>query len=458
MPEVASLTTLSMNAGTDPAVRLAFARATLRLTPRAIFGRGELAVRIQRRSPPGTVMAQMLRAEQAVGMLTPTNDSIDGVLSVTHRLWPVGGAFGIYGVFFGAWGVSAPELTDALGGVGGFGLVVSAGLLLGAVGNAVGGVIAERRGTSAALAGALLLWSVLLFGASIAPAPWGLTFSMVLVFGLAGVVDVVANVAATAALSHHPGQLVRFHSTFNMGGLLGCLIAGVALGVIGPSGWRWLWPIVGSMAIALAVASRGVSLPAGTAGESVRLADGLRTLRRERLMGPALAFALGAIVEGGVGTWGVLHLRRQLGAGLLIGAGGALLGFAVAAVARVLIGGVATRRGAQLVLILGTSTTALGLAVLAAVPEPKIAALGLVAAAAGVAVCWPLILAEIGRGQARPGALVGAVTTLGYIGMVGGPAIIGALVARWNTTVGLWVLVVLAAGIAPCALIGRRNL
>ncbi|MFM7069284.1 MAG: hypothetical protein ACKOYM_07470 [Actinomycetes bacterium] len=36
-----------------------------------------------------------------------------------------------------------------------------------------------------------------------------------------------------------------------------------------------------------------------------------------------------------------------------------------------------------------------------------------------------------------------------------GPALVGAVATRWGTGVGLWVVAIAAAGIAPAALAGR---
>ena len=374
-----------------------------------------------------------------------------------RQIWPVAGAFASIGLLVGSWEVATPELSDLLGGPGQFGVTLSAGLLVGAVATAVGGAWAERRGTSSLLTASLAIWAVLVCVTAVVPARWPLAALLVMTFGVTGLLDVAANIAATAALSPRPGRLVQMHASFNYGGVVGCLLVGVALGALGPSGWRWVWPVVAVAAVVIAVAGRGVPLPADSAGEHVGMLDGVRTLWREDLMVVALAFALGAVVEGGVGTWGVLHLRRQLDAGLLLGAGGAVVGFAVAAVVRSSMGRVQTRRAAHQVLVAGTSTATVGLLALALSPWPEVAALGLVAAAGGVAVTWPLLLSEIGRDQERPAVLVGAASTLGYVGLVGGPVVLGLVVATWGTRVALVVVAVLSSMIAPCALVHRRR-
>ena len=62
--------------------------------------------------------------------------------------------------------------------------------------------------------------------------------ALVGVIALGGAVDVVMNIAATAALAHEPGRLVRIHGLFNAGAVAGAIAVGalsrrrvVALGV-----------------------------------------------------------------------------------------------------------------------------------------------------------------------------------------------------------------------------------
>jgi MFS family permease len=331
--------------------------------------------------------------------------------------------------------------------------VLTAALVVAAAMNTWGGALAERRGTSRALALTLTWWAVALVIGAVLPAPWGIALGVVVAMSGSGSVDVVANVGATAALAERPGRLVRFHALFNVGGAVGAVLAGVLLAVVGRAGWRVAWVVVAVVAVGILVASRGVELPAGHAGEHVAMSDGVRTLRREGLLPVAVAFALGAMVEGGINTWGVLQLRGQLDAGLLVGVGGAVLGYLVSVASRVSVSGVQTAAGARRTIVVGTLAAAAGLAVLATVTQPVVAALGLVVAAGGVAVCWPLLMSEVGRGRARPGTVVGAVTTVGYLGSVVGPGVIGVVAGAFGVPAGLWVLAASAAAV-PLLLAG----
>jgi MFS family permease len=97
------------------------------------------------------------------------------------------------------------------------------------------------------------------------------------------------------------------------------------------------------------------------------------------------------------------------------------------------------------VLVVGTALAAVGLAALAFAPVTAAAAAGLVLAAGGVSVTWPLLMSDVGRGRTRPGALVGALSSVGYVGLVVGPGLIGVIAGWFGLTVGI---ALLAAGVA----------
>lgn len=374
------------------------------------------------------------------------------------QLAPVAGTFLAIGVFIGTWTVVATEIEAALGGgPGRLGLVLTASLAVAAGANTVAGALTERLGTTAALRLTVSAWAVGLALGSIAPAPWGVALGLAAAMSGVGAVDVVANVSATAALADRPGRLVRVHSVFNVGGAVGAVVAGLLLGLSEVLGWRLAWATAAAGALVLLVATRGSELPAGRPGEKVPLGEGLRTLRHQRQVHSAVAFALGATVESGVSTWGVLQLRSQLDAGLLVGAGGAVLGFAIGVVTRLSISGLQTARAARAVMTVGTLAAAAGLAVLAGIEEPVIAATGLVLAAAGISVLWPLLMSEVGRGRERPGAIVGALSTVGYLGIVVGPGLIGLIAGRWGVATGLWFLAAAAVAIPAVLWVGGRR-
>jgi len=261
-----------------------------------------------------------------------------------------------------------------------------------------------------------------------------------------GAVDVVMNVAATAAMVGDPGRLVRFHAWFNAGAVLGAAAMGVLLHA--GASWRWAWAAVGVIAMVLAVACRRAPLPASGRGEPLSPVDGLMALRASGLARLAIVFAGAALVEGGIDTWGVLFLRARLAAGVLLGAGAYVVGQSLATGARAGLGPSAGRIASGRAPAYGAGLAAAGLSLEAVAPGAVPAAVGLAAAAVGISVCWPLLIARAGGDAERPGPAVGGVTAAGYLGFVAGPPIIGWIAGGAGLRVALGALALVAACVA----------
>jgi hypothetical protein len=359
-----------------------------------------------------------------------------------------------FGMFWGAWAVAAADVERALGlSHGGFGLLLSVALAAAAVANAAAGSLSERWGTSSALSAALAAWAALLVVGALMHGAW-LAVLLIAVVATGGAVDVVMNVAATAALSDRPGHLVRFHGLFNTGAAMGALGTGWLLHA--GATWRWSWLAEAVVAVVLAGRVRGAALPASEQGQAVGWSTGLRVVWREGLAVLAAAFAIGAMVEGGIETWGVLSLRERVGSGIVVGAGAAVVAYLVAALTRGALGPAIGARGAAAGVTVGATLAAGGLVLLAVVGQPVVAAAGLVVAAGGISMCWPLLLAHASGGLARPGPIVGAVSAVGYLGFVVGPSLVGAVAANAGLKAGLLVLAVAAAAVAVAPAVRPR--
>ena len=368
-----------------------------------------------------------------------------------RALRPVSAAFWLFGAFWGSWSIAGTEIEKALHlSHGDFGILLSAAIGAGAVANAVGGALAEHRGTGPVLAVSLAAWGALLALTVGVHTPALLALLIVVALAVGGMVDVVMNVAATAGLAHTPGGLVRFHSRFNAGAAIGALVTSIA--IANHVWWRWIWLGIGLVGLILAVVCARTRLPAGEPGERTKLMGALSLLRREGLVLVAAAFAVGAMVEGGVSIWGVLYLRTQLRSGLLVGAASAVAGYGVAALVRVGLGPMAGRKGASAGVAVGAGVATAGLVLLGLGLGAWLAGLGLVAAAGGISLCWPLLLAYATAASPRPGAVVGAVSAVGYLGLVLGPAIVGGLAS----SIGLrWALFALGGAAAFVAVSPR---
>jgi MFS family permease len=379
-------------------------------------------------------------------------------MGTRESLRPVALTFFFFGTFWGAWAVSAADIKAALDVSDAvFGVLFSVALLGAAGVNAVAGSLTERWGTGAALARSLAAWAALLTAAAFVEPRVAFGVLFIGVVALGGAVDVVMNIVATAAFARRPGELVRMHALFNGGAAAGALATAVVL----RSGlsWRWIWCAIALAAFLLAVAAARGVLPAGAVGERHGLLQSFRSVWREGLLLLAIVFAISAMVEGGIDTWGVLYLREDLETGLLVGAGAYVIAQVVATAARLTLGPAAGALGAGRGVTLGAGLAAAGLTFMAIDPPGRLAALGLLVAAAGISVCWPLLLARATAEQERPALVVGGVTSIGYLGFVLGPAVVGLIAGSIGLRFGLLGLAVGGAvvALAPAARAGSAR-
>ena len=352
---------------------------------------------------------------------------------------PLRATFLTFGFFWGTWAVVALDVQRFLGfSDAQLGLLLAATVLGGSVANGAGGVMAERYGTRLVLSSALIGWATLLIllGGVTNAVAFCLVFLATVSVG--GLVDVTMNVAATAELGSAPRRLLRMHALFNGGALLGAGVSGLLLAV--DVSYRVMWVGIGVAAALLALWCRVADLPAGERGEHHTIREGLAALRSQGLRMLAIVFAIGALVEGGVGTWGVLFLRGNLGLAVVAGAGAYVAGQTLATTARCTLGWTAEhvgeRRGAQL----GLALAGAGLIIEAASTSSWPAAIGLGLAAVGSAVYWPLLLAYASQGSERPGIVVGGLSAAGYVGFLAGPPVVGWVAQATDLRWGLIVL------------------
>jgi MFS family permease len=96
-----------------------------------------------------------------------------------------------------------------------------------------------------------------------------------------------------------------------------------------------------------------------------------------------------------------------------------------------------------------------GAIILALAHAPLLAGAGLVLAAGGISLCWPLLIAYASAGRARPGLVVGGVTGVGYLGFVLGPTLVGWVSAAAGLRWGLLVLALGGAFVSVAPLVAR---
>jgi predicted MFS family arabinose efflux permease len=272
---------------------------------------------------------------------------------------------------------------------------------------------------------------VLLSGALICLALPGLAWAptslllgaMLLVVGAAmGTMDVAMNVQAVIVERDSGGALMSgFHGLFSLGGFLGAGLMALML-------WLGMTPTASTVAIAVLVAL-------------ALLVAGPYLLRHPDVGdrdAPLFVVPHGAVIfigvlcfmcflaEGAILDWSAVLLTAEQG--LDASRGG--LGYAAFAIAMTLgrLTGdrVVGKLGGKRVLLLGGLCGAAGFFLSVLAPSVPLALLGFVLIGLGASNVVPILFTAAGNQRAMPASLaIAAVTTLGYTGILAGPAMIG---------------------------------
>jgi len=367
--------------------------------------------------------------------------------SASGRL-PALAAFFAFGYLWGSWAAIVPAVQEATGASKG---ELGLALLCVAVGSLPAMVLVGPRVDRVPL----LLPAALAALAAVATLP-GLAGSLValaaalLVYGAAsGVVDVAINAEVSAyetATGTRAMQLA--HALFSTGLLGGALVAGAAR-ELGASRAAVLVAAAALLAAAAATNRRPIPRPPPVAEPSPatnRLLLGLTGAAVPVAAVCALAF----VVEGALESWSALFLARDLDAR----AGVSALGPASYAVA--MAGGRfsahrLTRRFSDRALLAGGGALAVvGAALAAAAPSVPVALAGFFLGGAGVSVAAPIAFGAAGRIGGAAG--IATVTTVGYLGFLVGPPLVGALAEALSLRASFVLLAALAAAIAAAAM------
>ena len=337
-------------------------------------------------------------------------------------------SFLIAGLAMASWAPQIPYAKARLGlDESGFGLLL---LCLG-----VGSVLAMQV-TGAAVARIGSRPIVLISGTGLCLIlPWlayaNTTFSLaigLLVFGASlGSLDVAMNVHAVEVEQAAAEPLMSgFHGMYSLGGLAGAAGgAGLLTGGLAPTAAADVAAVVAAVLLVLAApgllrskSARGVPLSAIPHGIVI-------------LIG-ALAF-IAFLTEGAILDWSALLLTGSFGFPAAQ-AGIAYALFSVAMAFGRLTGDLVVKRlGQRRVLLWGGLVVTAGFALVLVLPMVWVASCGFLLIGLGAANLVPILFSAAGRQNAMPPALaVAAMTTLGYAGILVGPAIIG-FVASWTS-------------------------
>jgi MFS family permease len=352
--------------------------------------------------------------------------------------------FTTLGLFWGAWAAVLPSVqqaTETSKGALGFALLFVA---LGSVPAMlfVAGPAIDRYGPRA-VAVACAAFAVAATLPGLATSLPGLILVLVTAGAASGALDVGIN-ANAARIEVETGRRLMplAHGLYSVGILVGAVGAGIARS-------QGVGRETILLAVALAVGGAAVLLRFDAVGVRPLPTEG-RPARRFRLSHALLMIGLvGAaafVVEGGIESWSALFLERQLHAEPAVsGLGPGVFGASMAAGR---FYGQASRLGDRTLLAGGAALAAVGCTIAATAPNAPVALIGFALAGAGISLNAPIVFGAAGRVSASS---VASVTTLGYVGLMIGPPLVGGTAQALSLRASFLVLAAVAAAVAAAA-------
>ncbi|WP_040833788.1 MFS transporter [Nocardia brevicatena] len=358
--------------------------------------------------------------------------------------------FGLNGFLFAMWVVHIPAVTERTGvshSVLGMFILLMAGA--GIIGMRLAGPLADRFGSRALVGGAGAAASVFVLGPGLAQGPVTLAIAL-FAFGFGnGALDVSMNTQAVHVEREYRRPIMSaFHALFSGGGLLGSLVGAGTLRLgWGPSVTMGLAGAGGVLIIAACVPR----LLAHAAVEHAPAAGGGGGRSAKVLVLAAIAFGL-LLAEGVANDWSTLQMREHLG----VDEATAALAFGAFSVTMTLGRFTADRvsgvYGRVAVVRYGCALAAVGFALIMVSPWVPLALAGWALCGLGLAGGIPQIFTAAGNlGGATAATDMSRVFSVGYLGLLAGPAVIGWLTALVPLTATFVVPLVIATACAAGA-------
>jgi predicted MFS family arabinose efflux permease len=287
-----------------------------------------------------------------------------------------------------------------------------------------------------------------------ASATWHLSLIVFVAGAGFGTLDVSMNTTASQLERCSKRHMMSsFHATFSVGNLLGAFMVGT---VISYGGSLMLClSVAGALVLLTGLVSRVIAI--GNSYKSVpptRIhTEAIATLRRSGqrklvfLFG-GLAF-MSMLAEGGMMDWTAVFLVKNLGASESVGAYAFGIFAGAMALGRVLGDKLTQRIGHILTIRLGGAVCALSVTVMLISGSPVVALIALAVCGLGVANMIPAVFAAAGHiGSDAVGRAMSIVKTMGYLGLLIGPALLGFAAQTFGLGVSLFLVAAAFAFVA----------
>lgn len=362
--------------------------------------------------------------------------------------WALVANFLVHGILLGAWVPHIPLAKDRLDAgpaIFGLALLAFAGGAICAM--PIAGVLINRFGSARLTLVSGLLFCFSFPGPILAPNLSSFILTGLIMGAGIGSMDVAMNAhgLATERALRRP-IMSMLHGSFSVGGMAGTFL-GAALLEIEGAGLQML-TVLAICLPTLIIASRFLlpgNVDKGLSGTQFAWPT-------PASLGLGLLCFLALMIEGSILDWAAIMMRETY----RVEAGTAALGFgfyqAGMALARFSGDWIRQKAGAVPMVRVSALLTSAGTAAALTAPTPSLAILAFVIAGLGLGNIAPVLFAGGGRLEPdAPGRGIAAVTTLGYMGFLCGPPLIGLVAQLSSLTTALFITVAAALVIAVFA-------
>ena len=282
------------------------------------------------------------------------------------------------------------------------------------------GALAMRLGCRRVVMTAAVLFAAILLLVSCVDA-LSLAVPIVLIFGaVMGCIDVVVNIIAVLVEKGIGRRIMSgMHAFWSLGGFVGAGLYGVWVGLLGLTPFQSTAIAAGLILLLTAVYGRYL-IPYGGGGGA------LLALPRGIIVFVGMTAFIAFLSEGAVMDWGGVYLTTVRGMDLALAGTGYSVFSAAMLTMRFLGDRVVQRIGALPVAVGGALLAFGGILLVMFAPADVLLYVGFFAIGIGSANIVPVFFSLMGRQNVMPvSAAVSAVSTMGYLGILAGPAAIG---------------------------------
>ena len=282
------------------------------------------------------------------------------------------------------------------------------------------GALAMRLGCRRVVMTAAVLFAAILLLVSCVDA-LSLAVPIVLIFGaVMGCIDVVVNIVAVLVEKGIGRRIMSgMHAFWSLGGFVGAGLYGVWVGLLGLTPFQSTAIAAGLILLLTAVFGRYL-IPYGGGGGA------LLALPRGIIVFVGMTAFIAFLSEGAVMDWGGVYLTTVRGMDLALAGTGYSVFSAAMLTMRFLGDRVVQRIGALPVAVGGALLAFGGILLVMFAPADVLLYVGFFAIGIGSANIVPVFFSLMGRQDVMPvSAAVSAVSTMGYLGILAGPAAIG---------------------------------